>query len=82
MAYEQKQNGSLITEQDQLGHCSPTATQTLQAGFPHEEMGIIQTWSNWRKKSDKQQEGDIGKAAVYQEHKALSRSLFNKLSTS
>ena len=41
--HEQKQNGSLITEQDQLGHCSPTATQTLQAGFPHEEMGIIQT---------------------------------------
>jgi len=43
VAHEQKQNGSLITEQDQLGHCSPTATQTLQAGFPHEEMGIIQT---------------------------------------
>lgn len=51
MAYEQKQNGSLITEQDQLGHCSPTATQTLQAGFPHEEMGIIQTWSNYGEKS-------------------------------
>lgn len=50
----------LDRSRDRLHHCGPTTAQTLQAGFLHEEIAIIQTWSNHNgKRCDTQNIGGL-----------------------